>query len=1229
MNFKKLFLFLLSIWLLPAAYSQTSLPFWQGKERELRYTPEGDAFVNVNGKQRFTRAIYGTNTGFRFETSDYPEVGLYMPRLGGSMYLALQNGNKVLWVKDLKRIESRFRSGQRTYILSDPKVLGKGTITIDLMALADADGLVMRSVSKNIPKGVKMLCIYGGANNQRFSREGDLGADPVDCFYIKAEHCKDNFYQIKENSFTLHYGEGAIALSEAEAYENKEALKDLKLDNNVKLNASLIQGVFPQGTHFQLKDATLVNNLDFLIASSKKHLNVLLASYELKGTEYVELINPQSKSAHSYSSLPIVFEQALNFRTKIAGHIKIQTPDPYINTLGGIFSGAEDATWEDPGYLHGAIGWRMPLTGWRAAYLADLVGKHDRARRHFEGYVNAQVKDVPVTLPHMQDSVLHGARSLKKWGTPMYSNGYICRNPNRTDVMHHYDMNLVFIDELLWHLLWTGDWDYAKRVFPVIKSHLAWEKQLFDPDNDHLYDGYCCIWASDALQYNGGMVTHSTAYNYRANRLAAFLAEKLGEDSSPYKIEAESILKALNTTLWMKGKGWWAEFKDNMGNKLLHPNAALWTIYHSIDSDIHDSFKAYQATRYVDTQFKHIPVVAYGYPETDNYVLPTTNWQPYMWSINNVAFGEMMHTALAFWQSGRTQEAFKMFKGTVLDAMYFGSGPGNITQVSFYDAARGEMYRDFADPVAMGVRAMIQGMYGVVPNLLENKLTIRPSFPSDWAFASLETDNMIYDFKRSGNTDTYHFTPKLRKTSDLILEVNTYKEGVRSVKVNGHYVKYNSIESAIGMPKLQIEAGFSDSYKIEIEWSGKKIEFQPIEVCAVQGERFSFSLPVAEGELYDPQSVLEGAKIIRGLLTGKVIGELGYRTLFLKRTLANLTYWQPVHFTVKPKVEMINRGEESTLSFSIINNSAHALKGDLILNNELQQQAISLSPGAKLNFSFDAPVVVWGSNKIELRCENERYIFTAINWNLAQKKERYHHVNLTSFFNDKVTNIFEYGKYVSPRWPYTTLCVPTQGMGQWCHPNDLSSINDSGLRLKAGTDNCFRLPQGLSFATPSAKDKNNIAFTTLWDNYPDSVTVPLQGKASKAYFLIAASTYHMQSHILNGLIRVYYQDGTSDVLNLVLPENLLPLDQDIFIDNWAFRSKEPRPYRIRLQTGEVDRYHAGRLHKKMSNDPIYIEGGMATVLDLCLDPQKELRCMTLETVGNEVIIGLMAVTLLP
>ena len=239
---------------------------------------------------------------------------------------------------------------------------------------------------------------------------------------------------------------------------------------------------------------------------------------------------------------------------ELAERIRITTPDPYFNTLGGALAVAADGIWGEEGvWLHGAVGWRMPLSGWRAAYVGDVLGWHDRARTHFDNYAASQVTEVPNTIPHpAQDSALALARSAKIWGTPQYSNGYICRNPRRNNQMHHYDMNLCYIDELLWHFNWTGDLEYARRMWPLLTLHLAWEKRNFDPDNDGLYDAYACIWASDALYYNSGAVTHSSAYNYRGNKLAALIAEKIGEDPTPYREEADKILKALNTSLWFR-----------------------------------------------------------------------------------------------------------------------------------------------------------------------------------------------------------------------------------------------------------------------------------------------------------------------------------------------------------------------------------------------------------------------------------------------------------------------------------------------------------------------------------------------------------------------------------------------------------------------------------------------------------------------------------------------------
>ena len=49
---------------------------------------------------------------------------------------------------------------------------------------------------------------------------------------------------------------------------------------------------------------------------------------------------------------------------------------------------------------------------------------------------------------------------------------------------------------------------------------------------------------------------------------------------------------------------------------------------------------------------------------------------------------------------------------------------------------------------------------------------------------------------------------------------------------------------------------------------------------------------------------------------------------------------------------------------------------------------------------------------------------------------------LDKLFNASVDDIFK-NKYLSPRPQTTTLQIPVQGIGEWCHPELTADINDS------------------------------------------------------------------------------------------------------------------------------------------------------------------------------------------
>ena len=148
----------------------------------------------------------------------------------------------------------------------------------------------------------------------------------------------------------------------------------------------------------------------------------------------------------------------------------------------------------------------------------------------------------------------------------------------------------------------------------------------------------------------------------------------------------------------------------------------------------------------------------------------------------------------------------------------------------------------------------------------------------------------------------------------------------------------------------------------------------------------------------------------------------------------------------------------------------------------------------------------------------------------------------------------------------------------------------------------------------------------MWDNYADSMVIPLKGTSSHVYFLLAGSTNPMQSRLMNGAIIINYVDGTSQTLELRNPQNWWPIEQDYYIDGFAFTTDAPRPVRLSLKTGEV--IPADYKYSSIRGFSNYaIDGGAATILDLPLDKNKKLKNMVLKTIANDVVIGLMSVTL--
>jgi hypothetical protein len=149
-------------------------------------------------------------------------------------------------------------------------------------------------------------------------------------------------------------------------------------------------------------------------------------------------------------------------------------------------------------------------------------------------------------------------------------------------------------------------------------------------------------------------------------------------------------------------------------------------------------------------------------------------------------------------------------------------------------------------------------------------------------------------------------------------------------------------------------------------------------------------------------------------------------------------------------------------------------------------------------------------------------------------------------------------------------------------------------------------PQGVPFVAPTAT--RNAAFASLWDNWPDQVTVPVDQSAAAVWVLVAGSTQPLQGRIANSAIRFRYADGVEERLDLVPPLNFWMLCHwatDYNRESDAFALGDTPPLMVQLGNNCRAMLYGWRLREGV-----------------------KLKEVTLEALSQEVVVGLMGVSLM-
>lgn len=225
-------------------------------------------------------------------------------------------------------------------------------------------------------------------------------------------------------------------------------------------------------------------------------------------------------------------------------------------------------------------------------------------------------------------------------------------------------------------------------------------------------------------------------------------------------------------------------------------------------------------------------------------------------------------------------------------------------------------------------------------------------------------------------------------------------------------------------------------------------------------------------------------------------------------------------------------------------------------------------------------------------------------------------LDISGRLNEDVRMIYKQ-KYLSPRPNTVSVRIGTDGYSPWTFPHWRSTAPEIKLDKVESMchENVLKVPQGVSFNWNS--EERNIAFVSLWDNYPDKMEFPVGESGKAVCFLVCGSTNMMQCRIANAEIVIVYEDGYRDVMELIPPVNY-----------WNLCPIQPKP----AAAGQVSRAYYDSEMDRFSMPEVFprtVQLGKncrAMVLPRKLREGVKVEKVELGCLSQEVVVGLMGLS---
>lgn len=822
-----------------------------------------------------------------------------------------------------------------------------------------------------------------------------------------------------------------------------------------------------------------------------------------------------------------LYEEGRRKLEALCGRIKVNTPDQYLNAIASSSVRSVDGNWYPPVFVHGCMQWNKALPGWRSIFGGTVYGWHDRVMEEAKYYIDHQIRESDKRLPKADPALLLTGQHAD---SRFYGVGRIDKDQD------FYDMQSQFFDQIIEEYKWTNDPELVSFLRPALELHLKWMEECFDPDGDGTYESYMNAWPTDSQWYNGGGTAEETSYAYRGHLAAYDMAFNAGDTLSAkhHSEMLERIKAGFFSSLWMQSKGHSGAYREQGGNRRLHENPWLYSIFLPIDAGLTSPLQNIESVYYTEWALQNDKMPAGGRK------VWSSNWIPAIWSVRELWAGDNYHLALSYFLSGLSGDGWDIMKGSFMHSAFDHLVPGNLGSV------QGGI--DFGDCVHTFARTLVSGLFGYRPDYPKGQVTFSPGFPAEWENASIELPDFKLGFRKDELKVNYVFELAKKAGMELLLPVRC--TDIEKVTVNGKRVEWELLPGVGGsIVKVLLPESTKADVVILMKDELPFYEVRDLEFDINQKAVFTVENGMVK-ELLDPQKVFDRVNCKGSELRADVLDNKGNHTVVALVEAGKAPQWRVFRVKIKDP------------------------SGDVLRKAEVVRE---------IPFFAD-----WET------------------------------LNISSLYNADVTAIYKQ-KYLTPRMNTVSLRIGTDGYSPWTFPYwqslpptitlEVDQLKEPGNRLIT--------PQGVPFHWHT--DKNNILFTSLWDNYPDKVNIPVGKSGDAIFFLVCGSTNVMQCSIANAVIYINYEDGKRDSLELIPPVNYWNLS---VIDSQAtVAGQDGRIY----YNSDVDRFC---MPEEMPQTVELGQNCTAMLLNKRLREGKPVKSVTLETLSQEVVVGLMGITLM-